>query len=86
MFANKLWNEHPIIKGQISEAGKISFLKTHIREILSHSDWTQLSDSGLTLSEQLEQQELRLAWMELDDPNLDPDTISLPPYPLMERP
>lgn len=61
-------------------------IRAYIGDVLRHSDWTQLADSGLTLLEQLHQQEIRAAWMELDDSNLDPNTVSLPPYPMMERP
>lgn len=73
-----------------SESLKFTFLtnprrrKEIINNVLRDSDWTELASSGLTLSEQIEQQEIRLAWMELDDPNLNPNII-IPSYPLMER-
>jgi len=70
----------------IPDANKRNLINQYISDILRRSDWTQLPDSGLSLSEQIAQAEIRAAWMELDDPNLDPDTIILPEYPLMERP
>lgn len=60
-------------------------IRAHINKVLRASDWTDLPNSGLTLSEQIDQQKIRVAWMELDDPNLDPDTLVLPQYPMMDR-
>lgn len=64
---------------------KREVIKMYIDKILRASDWTQIPGE-LSLSEQIAQQDLRIAWMELDDPTLDPDTIVLPNYPMMERP
>lgn len=69
-----------------SKSDKKNILKIEISRVLFLSDWTQIPNNGLTLSEQIAQQEIRAAWMELDDPDLDPDTITLPEYPLMEHP
>lgn len=77
----------PLPAGEtMSAAMKKEIIKTKITDVLRQTDWTDLPNSGLTLSQQIEQQELRLAWMELDDPDLDPDEIVLPPYPMTERP
>lgn len=64
---------------------KRGIIKGKIAEVLYKSNWTQIPGE-LSLSERIAQQDLRIAWMELDDPNLDPDTIVLPDYPMMERP
>lgn len=64
---------------------KREIIKNKVTEVLYKSDWTQIPGL-LSFSEQIAQQDLRIAWMELDDPSLDPDTIVLPAYPMMERP
>ena len=59
-------------------------IKNKINEVLALSDWTQLTDSGLTLSEQIAQQDLRAEWAGLD--LSDPDNVILPTMPMTERP
>lgn len=73
-----------LIFQKLSVEQKRENFRAHIAWILEKSDWTQIP-GNLSLLEQIEQQELRAAWMELDDTEIDPDTVTIPPYPLMER-
>lgn len=53
---------------------------------LKDCDWTQLPDSGITLSGQIVWDEYRLALMELVDRAQDPDAVIYPTEPEGERP
>ena len=75
-----LWGNMP----NTSTDNKKALAESYINDILRKSDWTQLPDSGLALSEQIAQQEIRAEWAGLD--LSDPDNVVLPEMPLVERP
>lgn len=66
-----------------SQQEKIGLINNEVSRVLKESAWTQLPDSGLTIQEQLEQQELRAAWRQLLE-TTDPDAVIFPQYPLMQ--
>ena len=75
-----LWVECPTISAE----EKRRIIRAEAVKIMTASDWTQIPDSGLTLSEQIAQADIRAQWAGLD--LSDPDNVVLPEYPMTERP
>jgi len=85
MIASDLWTGYYIDRLP-DTATKWQMIKHHAINLLTQCDWTQLPDSGLTLSQQVEWMEYRQTLKELDTTYTNPDDVVFPDAPIGERP
>jgi len=69
-----------------SKEAKWYLIKQYITNLLSQCDWTQLSDSGLSLSQQVMWMEYRQTLKDIDTTYQNPDDVVFPDAPVGVRP
>lgn len=71
-------------KTDLSNESKFRLIEQYAKELWERCSWTQLSDSGLSTSKQLEWQNYRDDLLSIQDDFTNPDDVVFPIQPMEE--
>ncbi len=85
MNVSELWSEYPIHKIRpFTEEEKWSIIKKYCHTLIVESDYTQLPDSGLSISKRMEWQIYRENLLSVQDDFSTPEDVIFPIEPAEE--